>query len=225
VQRLAEVGRERDGDPHDREGAGAERGRERRAARQDVVGRMDGLAAHDPLLEVDEDEGGGKFERFDWHTGRLYSLAVDLGDTLSAVTDDDIARTATDLRLVLGRLVRRARRESSVLPLSQMAVLGHFDRGGPMTTSELAAAERVRPQSMARTVALLGGAGLVDARPHPEDGRKTLLAISTTGLATLTAQRERREGWLAEAIERELTPAERRTLTRSIALLERLTEH
>ena len=137
---------------------------------------------------------------------------------------DDIAGTAADLRLVLGRLVRRVRRESSVLPLSQMAVLGHLDRNGPQTTSDLAAAERVRPQSMARTVTLLTGERLIDARPHPSDGRKTLLAISPAGLATLTAQRERREGWLAEAIERELTAAERRTLTQSIALLERLTE-
>jgi DNA-binding MarR family transcriptional regulator len=78
---------------------------------------------------------------------------------------------------------------------------------------------------MARTVSLLQGEGLIDSAPHPSDGRKTLLRISPEGLAKLKEQREGREGWLADALENELSAAERRTLRKSIALLDRLTEH
>ncbi|HMJ32775.1 MAG TPA: MarR family transcriptional regulator [Baekduia sp.] len=136
----------------------------------------------------------------------------------------DVARTAADLRLALGRLVRQVRREASLLPIGQAAVLGHLDRTGPMTTSDLAAAERVRPQSMARTVALLVGLGLVEQAPHPTDGRKILVSASAAGRAALEDQRERRAGWLAEAIAEKLTPAEQKTLASSVALLGRLTE-
>lgn len=139
------------------------------------------------------------------------------------MTDADVARTASELRLALGRLVRRVRAELS-LPLGQAAVLGHLDRTGPMTTSELAVAERVRPQSMARTVAQLIDLGLVATRPHPSDGRKTLLLLTPAGTAALEDQRERRAEWLARAIEQQLTPAEQKTLARSVELLDRLTE-
>jgi DNA-binding MarR family transcriptional regulator len=138
---------------------------------------------------------------------------------------DEIARLAADLRLTLGRLVRRARAESTLLPVGQTAVLGRLDREGPMTTSDLAAAERVRPQSMARTVALLQQEGFIEGEPHPTDGRKTLLRIAPAGLEKLTAQREGREGWLAQALATELSAAERRSLDKSVALLARLTDH
>lgn len=138
--------------------------------------------------------------------------------------DDDVARLASDLRLTLGRLVRRARAESTLLPVGQTAVLGRLDREGPMTTSDLAAAEKVRPQSMARTVSLLQDEGFVAGEPHPTDGRKTLLRIAPAGLEKLVAQRDGREHWLAEVLESELTATERRSLRKSVALLDRLTE-
>jgi hypothetical protein len=60
---------------------------------------------------------------------------------------------AGDLRVVIGRLIRRIRAERRDLSLAQVTVLGRLDRGGPAGVSDLAAGERVRPQSMARTVA------------------------------------------------------------------------
>jgi DNA-binding MarR family transcriptional regulator len=138
--------------------------------------------------------------------------------------DDDIARLATELRLTVGRLVRRVRAESSLMPVGQTAVLGRLDREGPLTTSDLAAAERVRPQSMARTVSLLQEEGLIDAAPHPSDGRKTLLTISRPGLEKLSAQRQGREDWLAQALASELSAAERKAIAKGLPLFDRLTE-
>jgi DNA-binding MarR family transcriptional regulator len=124
---------------------------------------------------------------------------------------------------VLGEIMRRLRVEHG-FPLSQGAVLGRLDRHGPQTTSALAAAERVRPQSMAQTIGELAAAGLVDRRPDPSDRRQILIDLTDSGRATLTEDRRRREGWLAHAIETELSPEEQDVLVQAIALLRRLTE-
>jgi DNA-binding MarR family transcriptional regulator len=139
----------------------------------------------------------------------------------AAVSADATARAAADLRLVLGRLVRRVRAESSV-PLGQLAVLGLLERDGPQSTADLAAAQLVRHQSMARTVSLLVRAGAVDQRADPSDGRKTVLRITPAGLLLLEHERERRVDWLARAIAGELGDEELPALVRATDLLARL---
>ena len=67
---------------------------------------------------------------------------------------------------MLGQLIRRLRAEHR-FSLSQGTVLGRLDREGAQSVSDLAVAERVRPQSMAQTVGDLEGDGLVDRRPTP----------------------------------------------------------
>jgi DNA-binding MarR family transcriptional regulator len=129
--------------------------------------------------------------------------------------------TASELRLVLGQLVRRLRVENS-FPISQGVVLARLDREGPQTTSDLAAVERVRPQSMAQTVAELQAAGFVARRPHPLDRRRILIELTAEGQAALADDRRRREGWLAQAIETELSPEEQETLARAVPLIRRL---
>jgi DNA-binding MarR family transcriptional regulator len=121
----------------------------------------------------------------------------------------------------MGRLTRRVKHEDHI-PLGQVAVLGALDRDGAMTTSDLAADQGVRPQSMARVVGLLTEQGLVGRRAHPTDGRKALVELTPEGRAALEAERGRRAGWLAQAIEDELTAEEQAVLARSAALLERL---
>jgi DNA-binding MarR family transcriptional regulator len=137
------------------------------------------------------------------------------------VSEVDITRTAGELRAVVGGLVRRAR-TAGELPAAQAAVLGFLDREGPMTTSELAGAQRVRHQSMSRTVAQLLAQGMVGRRPHPGDGRKTLIVLGPAGRAALEG---RRVDWLAEAIATELTAAEQCRLAQAIELLARLSAH
>jgi DNA-binding MarR family transcriptional regulator len=136
----------------------------------------------------------------------------------------DVTRAASELRNVLGRLVRRLRVENT-LPITQGTVLARLERDGPQTTSALAAAERMRPQSMAQTVKELEAGGLVVRRPDARDRRRLLVELTGRGRRALTSDRTRREGWLAETIARQLTPAEQQTLVRAIALLERLARH
>jgi DNA-binding MarR family transcriptional regulator len=135
----------------------------------------------------------------------------------------DSAHLATELRLILGRLVRRMRAEGR-LPLAQMAVLGRLERGGPATVSALASAERVRPQSMSQTVGELEADGLVTRHPDPTDRRQLLVELTDTGRASLVDERRHREGWLARAIAEDLSPAERATLEAALEPLQRLAD-
>ncbi|MER7176367.1 MarR family winged helix-turn-helix transcriptional regulator [Streptomyces mesophilus] len=131
------------------------------------------------------------------------------------------AALAAELRTVMGKLARRVKHEDQ-LPVGQVAVLGALDRDGAMTTSDLAADQRVRPQSMARAVGLLLEQGHITRRAHPTDKRKTLVELTATGRAALEAERGRRAGWLAQAIEGELSPEERESLAHTVAFLNRL---
>jgi len=134
-----------------------------------------------------------------------------------------IAAAAGELRLVLGQLVRRLRREYT-FPVAQATVLSRLDREGPQTTSALAAAERVRPQSMAQTIAELAADELVARHPDPADGRQILIELTEQGRDRLHEERRRREGWLAEAIAAELTAEEQQVLIAAVPLLRRLSE-
>jgi DNA-binding MarR family transcriptional regulator len=130
---------------------------------------------------------------------------------------------ASDLRIVLGQLLRKLRSENA-LPISHIAVLSRLDRSGAQTTSGLAAGERMRPQSMAQTVADLQSEGYVARRADPSDGRQMLVELTRRGRELLARERRRREDWLSTAIADELTPAEQRVLVRAIDLLRRLAE-
>jgi DNA-binding MarR family transcriptional regulator len=132
-----------------------------------------------------------------------------------------VVTEASELRLVLGQLVRRLRAEYS-FPVAQASVLSRLDREGAQTTSALATAERVRPQSMAQTLAELEGAELISRRPDPEDRRQVLIELTPRGRERVAEARGRREDWLAAAIAAELSPEEQQTLLAAVPLLRRL---
>ncbi len=134
-----------------------------------------------------------------------------------------MTRSASELRIVLGQLIRRLRAEHT-FPLSQGVVLARLDREGPRTTSALASAERMRQQSMAHTVAELLAAGLVARRPDPLDKRQILIELTDDGRRMLHDDRRRRDGWLANAMAVELTDEEQQTLIHAVPLLRRLTQ-
>ena len=144
--------------------------------------------------------------------------------TVQKVTKTD-AGLASELRLSVMRLRRRLANErhpDNELSLNQMAVLGCLYRnGGALTVGELAAAERVQPPSMTRTVNCLEQSGDVVRRPHETDGRQVVVELSDAGRARLLADRDRRTAWLAQRL-RDLTPEEREVLRKAAPLLEHL---
>jgi DNA-binding MarR family transcriptional regulator len=106
--------------------------------------------------------------------------------------------------------------------LGHGAVLGRLDRHGPQGVSDLAKAERMRPQSMAQTVSELEAEGLVERNPDPADRRRALVQLTAQGRAALYADRRAREGWLSQTIERDLSASERTVLSEAVELLRRL---
>jgi DNA-binding MarR family transcriptional regulator len=138
-------------------------------------------------------------------------------------TKTDIAPLAQDLRVVVGQLIRRLRSERNLFPLNQAAVLGRLDREGPGSVSDLATAERVRPQSMAQTVGDLEDEGMVERRPDPDDRRRALVSLTAAGRSRIEADRAAREGWLVKALE-ELSESDRETIERAIGILGRLAD-
>jgi DNA-binding MarR family transcriptional regulator len=133
------------------------------------------------------------------------------------------AGLASALRISVMRLARRIRneRESDGLSLSQLAVLGTLSRSGPTTAGELAAAEKVKPPSMTRTVGCLEELGLVTRRPHDTDGRQVVVELTDAARDVIEVDRARRDAWLAQRLD-ELKPAERELLRRVAPVLERL---
>ncbi|MEU7168136.1 MarR family transcriptional regulator [Streptomyces morookaense] len=136
----------------------------------------------------------------------------------------DDNQLAEELRLTVGRLVRTVR-AADTMPSGEAAVLGYLDRGGPLTTADIAHQWGVSHQSAARAVKDLLGQGLLHAEAHPSDGRKLLLHLTPAGSDRLAEERRRRADWLGTAISEALAPDEREALAKALPLLSRLDAH
>ncbi|WP_275405011.1 MarR family winged helix-turn-helix transcriptional regulator [Sediminihabitans luteus] len=130
-------------------------------------------------------------------------------------------RAATDVRTALSRLRRRLLELSAdeVTP-SQTALLSRLAKDGPATASALAAAERIRPQSAAATVASLEKAGLVVRHPDPHDGRRLLVSLTDEGRARYQGGRATRGEWLAAALRARCTDDELRAVVLAATILD-----
>ncbi|WP_431238268.1 MarR family winged helix-turn-helix transcriptional regulator [Mycolicibacterium aichiense] len=140
--------------------------------------------------------------------------------------DESSIRAARELRVVFSRLRRRLRAVAADddLTPSQTAVLLRLFKDGPSSTSQLAGAERVRPQSMAATVAGLDRHGLIDRTPDPDDGRRQLIGLTNVGRRRAESDRKIREEWLVRAMQDRYTEDERQVINDALTLLGRLNE-
>jgi len=133
---------------------------------------------------------------------------------------------AADIRTVAGKLKRRLREQASGgdLTLSQISVVRRLAQEGPATSSSLARAEAMRPQSMAAIVAALDAAGLVSRAPDPSDGRQTRLSLTDRGRQWIEERRAARQDWLSRTIQARLSGPEQESLGEALALLKRLVD-
>jgi DNA-binding MarR family transcriptional regulator len=134
-------------------------------------------------------------------------------------------RTADRLHSAAIRLLRRLRTADAATGLSapRLSALSVVVFRGPLTLSELAAAEQVRPPTTTRLVQHLERDGLVARLPDPGDRRVTRVRATPAGRRLLTAGRERRVRRLADDLAR-LSAADRRVLTRAVDALWRLVQ-
>lgn len=145
-------------------------------------------------------------------------------------TVESAARTAAglaaELRFGVMRLRRRLaaeRHPDNELSIGAMSVLGCLFRDGEQTVGALAAAERIQPPSMTRTVSALEERGYVLRRAHETDGRVVLVSLTDQGRATVLADRDRRDAWLARRLDA-LPAGDRDVLRRAAVLMQRLAQ-
>lgn len=144
---------------------------------------------------------------------------------MDRVTESAIA-AARELRVVFSRLRRQLKQigAGGDLTPSQTAVLTRLWKDGASSASALAAAERVRPQSMAAIVTALDQHGLISRAADPKDGRRQVISLTTTGSRRAESDRRVREEWLARAMQDRYCERERQVILDALSLLERLTE-
>jgi DNA-binding MarR family transcriptional regulator len=142
------------------------------------------------------------------------------------VTTESQLPVASSVRrsvMSLGRRLKLERPPGGRTSL-ELSVLGHLHRRGPITPGEIAAAERVQPQTLTRTLASLESGGLISRHEHPRDGRRNLLGLTDTGLDALRRDMAARDSWLAQAMQASLTTTELEMLRLAAQLLERVAD-
>ena len=131
---------------------------------------------------------------------------------------------APRLRLAIVRTARRLRQEAgSDMGPSQTAALATIERHGPLAPSELAERERIKRPTATRILGHLERAGLVERVRDPEDGRSSILSVTTAGRMLLRRMRARKTAYLAHRF-RDLSPDDLAALERAAEVLERMLE-
>ena len=110
----------------------------------------------------------------------------------STLQEPDVTEVAAALRVSIGLLLRRMRqvRPDGELSLPETSALARLDRSGPATSSALAKAEQISPQSMGATLSALEARGLITRDPDARDGRRVVLSVAEAGRQLRLAHRE-----------------------------------
>jgi DNA-binding MarR family transcriptional regulator len=134
---------------------------------------------------------------------------------------------ASVIRRGVNRLDRCLRSEGphDGLALGKLSILGHLTRAArAMTPTELAAADRLQPQSLTRVLAELERDDLVARRHDGADGRRFRITITAAGRSALRRDMHQRDEWLARAMMQRLSSTERGVLRLAGELMDRLAD-
>jgi DNA-binding MarR family transcriptional regulator len=135
----------------------------------------------------------------------------------------EIDEMAERLRLVFRAMKRQALSVSGpdrpTHPETYLLAL--LQEKGAMTPSALSVAQNVRPQTVGQTLDAMQARGWVARSPHPTDRRQILVSLTAAGGRALAKGRRLRQAWLVRELGR-LKPADRRLLSSSITIFERL---
>jgi len=115
-----------------------------------------------------------------------------------------IDTAAQRLRTVLRVMIRSANSVSggNGPTRSEQGVLARLDEQGEHTPATLAAAERVRPQTMGQTLDSLDRHRWIKRTPHPGDRRQVLVSLSPAGRKALEKGRAARQAWLVAELKK-----------------------
>ena len=128
---------------------------------------------------------------------------------------------ADRLHSIAIHLLRRLRKVDEATGLSgpRLSALSVVVFAGPVTLTELAAAEQVKPPTMTRLVQALEDDGYVVRSPDPLDGRVSRIGASAKGKRVMMEGRANRVQMLAGLLT-ELSVGEQKALRRAVGSLE-----
>jgi DNA-binding MarR family transcriptional regulator len=140
-----------------------------------------------------------------------------------APTPEEVAAV---LRVAAGNLYRRLKQSppAGEATLAETSTLGRLERNGPATSSDLARADHISPQSMGVTVAALEERGLIERSRDPLDGRRVVLSITESGRQVVHDKRGARTAMITAALSEGFTAAELGQLLAAAPLIQRLAE-
>lgn len=141
---------------------------------------------------------------------------------MNSLDESDLGTLMTAVS-ILKRRLRETSFATQNLSWNSMAVLARLDREGAQSVATLARAEHMRSQSMAKIVDELFEHQLVLKRPHPEDGRQSLLSLTQEGRAVRAASYRQKLSWMTGLIEK-LPPEDQEKLRAAIPVLAKLVE-
>jgi DNA-binding MarR family transcriptional regulator len=105
-------------------------------------------------------------------------------------SDTDQAREFAELFRAVYLTFHRRDGPRSQLPNASLAVLEHLALAGPLTIGEAAAHLRRAQSVVSEIVSHLERQGMLERESDPDDRRRTLIWLTSSGQATLRRQRE-----------------------------------
>ena len=135
---------------------------------------------------------------------------------------------ATDLRLVITRLIKKLRIKSetgAMLSLTERSTLALLDQHKTLLPNELASMEKITTQSMSQILNKLLSAGYINRKISTTDKRKSNISLTKAGQNTLYKVRNERDEWLNNALEEVCTDKEKNTLRNAIGPLTKLVDY
>lgn len=134
---------------------------------------------------------------------------------------------ASDLRTVVGRLIKKLRKESVTgrqLSLTERSTMSLLLQHKEMLPSELAAMEKITNQSMSQVLNHLLELGYISRKASETDKRKVIISLTGPGERTLLQVRAEREEWLLKAISETCSNEETLILKQAIGPLTKLVD-
>jgi DNA-binding MarR family transcriptional regulator len=147
-------------------------------------------------------------------------------ESTTPVTERDI-EVAAALRTVIHRLVKLLRREThaeGALSLTERSVMGSLYQQGELPPTILAQQEKVTTQSMSQIINNLYDLQLIGKTPSGDDRRKVLLSLTEKGRQYVEDNRQRKQEWLAHALQQKISPAEKDVLMDAMKILIKIIE-
>lgn len=131
---------------------------------------------------------------------------------------------ASDLRSTATRLVRNLRRQNAASPFSHtdLLTLSLLHEHGSLLPSELSELERISAQAISQVINKLDEAGCIRKKTDKDDKRKTALSLTPRGTKVLDDIWQKKNEWMATAMNDIFSEKEMKTIASCLPLLQRL---